>query len=145
MQITRKTVTHGGMFVVLLAVLGLVCGCTGTEPKGVAVSGTVTLDGQPVTSGSITLLPTDKESKAGSPGGVVKDGAFQIPAEAGPTPGKYKAVVQVMKETGNTVEGPGGTTLPESAPVAIKEAEGVDVEVSAAGPNTFDIKVTSQE
>ncbi|MGI6419034.1 MAG: hypothetical protein ACOX1P_25565 [Thermoguttaceae bacterium] len=89
-------------------------------------------------------MPTDKSSTAGSPGGVIKDGAFDIPAKAGPLPGKYKAVIQAMKETGKEVEGPGGTTLSESVPVSIVESAGIDVEVTTSGPNTLNIQVTSQ-
>jgi hypothetical protein len=144
MQIIRKSLGYICSFAVLLGILGLVnlCGCNGTDRQG--VSGTVTLDGQPLGSGSITFLPTDKSSTAGSPGGVIKDGAFDIPAKAGPLPGKYKAVIQAMKETGKEVEGPGGTTLSESVPVSIVESAGIDVEVTTSGPNTLNIQVTSQ-
>lgn len=144
MQIIRKTRGHLYSLVALLGILGLVSlsGCGGTDRQ--SVSGTVTLDGQPLSSGSITFLPTDKTSAAGSPGGVIKDGAFDIPTKAGPLPGKYKAVIQAMKETGKNMEGPGGTTIPESVPVPIAESAGIDVEVTTSGPNTLNIQVTSQ-
>ncbi len=65
MQIIRKSLGYICSFAVLLGILGLVNlrGCNGMDRQG--VSGTVTLDGQPLGSGSITSCrPTSQAQPA---------------------------------------------------------------------------------
>jgi acetyl esterase/lipase len=60
-----------------------------------AVSGEVTVDGEPVSRGWITLLP---EGAAGSPAaaGVISRGKFSIPAVSGPAVGDCLVEVRVL-------------------------------------------------
>lgn len=84
--------------VVAVSLLGG-CGESGPEkPKLYPVSGTVTLDGQPLADGSIVLDPEDGKSIA-SQGGI-KDGAFKFESPEGP-----KIVrISASKETGEKDE-----------------------------------------
>ena len=55
-----------------------------------AISGSVTLDGQPLSEGTILLEPvTDRSGTA--VGATIRRGAFAITREQGPVPGSYRA------------------------------------------------------
>lgn len=74
---------------VLLAVLLLVAGgCADEAPKG-SVSGTVTLDGQPLTSGVVVLL--DEQTGVGASAELDSEGGYQIESIA---TGTYQVGVQ---------------------------------------------------
>jgi hypothetical protein len=61
----------------LLALLAL-AGCGAKESR---VSGTVTLDGQPIDAGAITFLPSDGQSPTA--GGVIQDGRYSVKVPVG--------------------------------------------------------------
>ncbi len=74
-----------------LVLAAITIGC-GTDTNGrVPLAGQVFLDGQPLDRGSIEFHPQD--AAGAITGGVVKDGAFEIPATQGATPGKYQVRV----------------------------------------------------
>jgi len=66
-------------------------GCGADTNGRVPLAGQVYLDGQPLDRGSIEFHPQD--AAGAITGGVVKDGAFEIPAAQGATPGKYQVRV----------------------------------------------------
>jgi hypothetical protein len=71
-----------------LALLVVCAGCGPGNPLGrKAVSGKVTLDGQPVEQGNITFEPQKKGGV--SSGGVITGGQYSIPKEKGLPEGKY--------------------------------------------------------
>lgn len=89
-------------FVLVAALLTIVsCGCGSDAPKTVPVTGKVTYNGQPVTSGTIMLVPQD--SGYGATGQIQKDGTFELtsfkPGD-GAAPGNYSVTVQVFPEMG---------------------------------------------
>ena len=141
-----------------LAPLGLLImiGCSGgdaTDGKPrVAISGAVTLDGSPLSQGSIIFVPKDP-AKAEAAMGKVVDGKYAFDRAEGPLPGAY--LVQI-----NAVE---GESEPVSAAEALENAEKptksapknkvaakfnlkseLTAEVKADGPTTFDFAVTSK-
>jgi hypothetical protein len=63
--------------VLLLAVLPQVSGCDDGRPQRVRVSGTVTIDGKPATSGSIQFLPQGGGGRP-SAGRIESDGKFSL-------------------------------------------------------------------
>jgi hypothetical protein len=63
----------------VLALLGLTAGCGG-QPKA-KVSGTVTLDGQPIENGTIMFYP--KSGKGQSAGGAITNGKYNVEASVG--------------------------------------------------------------
>ncbi len=87
----------GGPFLARLVPLACVLvsaitvGCGADTNGRVPLAGQVFLDGQPLDRGSIEFHPQDPAGTI--TGGVVKDGAFDIPATQGATPGKYQVRV----------------------------------------------------
>ncbi len=74
------------------------CGSAGRH----ALQGTVTLDGQPVKTGTISFLPTAGTS-GNSSGGEIKDGKFSIPAKVGLQTGEYRVTINARIATGKKV------------------------------------------
>ena len=82
--------------------LGLVAGgCSGgaggdDKPRE-PVSGTVTLDSQPLPEGIILFIPAGPAGEAvASATGKIENGAFSIPRTEGPVPGNYKVSISQM-------------------------------------------------
>jgi hypothetical protein len=69
-------------------------GCAGAtdDLPRLAVSGTVTLGGEPLTQGRIQFEPASAEAKIPA-GGEITDGRFAIPRDQGPTPGDYRIMI----------------------------------------------------
>src|SRR4051812_45806434 len=84
--------------------LSFVIGCG--SPEGTSVSGTVTLDGQPLKDGTINFAPP--EGKAPSRAAVIKDGKFSTSLHRT----NYKVEIHATKfiDTGVKLDekGPGG-------------------------------------
>jgi hypothetical protein len=82
---------------VLAAVGSTAAGCSQSsdELPREAVSGTVTLDGEPLASGTIQFSSDGGAGSGTAPGGGsdVKDGQFSISRELGLVPGKYKVAI----------------------------------------------------
>jgi hypothetical protein len=75
---------------------GSLVGCSRSTSFTVAVSGLVTVDGQPLESGKITFAP----SRPGAPvavGDIVK-GKYSVPASEGPWPGQQTVRIVAFKE-----------------------------------------------
>jgi len=72
-------------------------------PRRAAVSGSVTFDGIPITSGVINLIPTDGSAsrKASAP---IEGGVYRIPEPKGPNPGKCKVEISWLRPTGRKIE-----------------------------------------
>ena len=86
-------------FVLFLATAGLIAGCSGSRddlPRE-PVSGTVTMDSQPLAEGAIQFTPA-----AGSGGppisgnATIEDGRFSIPRADGLVPGSYKVSISAV-------------------------------------------------
>ncbi|MBL6832471.1 MAG: hypothetical protein ISQ70_13810 [Pirellulales bacterium] len=96
-----------------LAFITLLSGC-GPDPEGrVSVAGSVVFDGAALPSGTIEFHPVGD----GSPiGGVIRDGAFEIPAIKGPKPGDYTVKIYATDEGGEPVvdpnAAPGDSNIP---------------------------------
>ena len=92
---------------ILLAVfLGLsAAGCSG---GGLAVSGHVTVNGQPLEDGDITFSPTTPGASAAQT--EVIDGKYRFPGSAGLTNGTYKVAISAMRSTGRKITVDEGST-----------------------------------
>jgi hypothetical protein len=114
------------------------------------VRGIVTLDGQPLSFGTVTFIPELAESDGGRPGQarIEPDGSFTI-GTANPTkpagllPGRYKVAVLAMKPIPNAsadrlteLAVPARYTEPTKTPFAV---------TVAAGPNHFELPLESRE
>jgi hypothetical protein len=128
-------------------------GCGGKSAKLVPVSGKVTLDGQPVTSGQVTLIQPVKdptaESPAGSPTGLItgpidSTGSYKVftDGKEGAPLGRYKVTVTpsmmpMSAEPGKTPSLPFDMTYGDPSKTPL---EYTVVESAAAG--TYDLKLT---
>ncbi len=96
-----KRASRGFAAAALLVAAGL-AGCGGggeAAGEGVAVTGKITFDDEPVEEGVVSLVPI-----AGDAGVVmaeIKDGVFKTSREAGPSPGKYRVEVKVFASSSN--------------------------------------------
>jgi hypothetical protein len=90
-----------------LILLAAVLGCGRSDPfERQPLRGSLTWQGKPVKYGSVVLEPAEKQ-RAGAMASV-RDGAFEIPRSAGPSPGKYAVWVHAFDKSGDVAPG----TLP---------------------------------
>ncbi len=67
-----------------------------TDAKRTAVSGKITIDGQPISWGSVTFVPLDNSLPPAFVQFARSGGNFSIDEKHGPCPGKHKVVVYEM-------------------------------------------------
>jgi hypothetical protein len=84
-----------GMILFLAATVG--CD-SGDGLNRQAISGTVTLDGQPLSSGNILFEPRTNESGT-AVGARIQQGAFAISRQQGPVPGPYRVRIYSSSAT----------------------------------------------
>ena len=88
-------------------VIAMCFGCGKKGPHRAAVSGRVTLDGQPIAQGVIQFLPV--EGTVGpETGGIITNGQYDIPRERGPIVGKSRIELRASKKTGGKIQDPTG-------------------------------------
>jgi hypothetical protein len=139
---------HRQWIVVLLGVaLGAQAGCGTSNPLGrKAVSGTVTLDGAPLASGSIEFTPLGGGVSSGA---VIDGGKYEIPAESGLPPGKYRVSIVDNPPAAPLPPGhmPGDDLPPQPkprVPASWNQNSTHEVEVTEQGPNRFDFSITTK-
>ena len=85
--------------IVVLSILACAAGCGGSGGQ-VGVVGTVSFNGKPVERGTVTLHPI-QDTVGPMVGGVIENGAYEIPAEKGPVVGGvYRVRIVGSKKTG---------------------------------------------
>lgn len=132
----------GGLAVVAAMLAGCSDGAGG--PPRQAVSGVVTLDGQPLGAGSIVFVPVGPD---GEPtGGEIKDGAFAIPLKNGPSPGAYSVSVYSRQATGKKLPDPNNpdATIEEGfevIPPRYNVKTELKADVAQGGDNRFEFKL----
>lgn len=84
----------------LTAGLLFVLGCGGDQRQ--SLTGTVTLDGQPLAEGSITFMP-QAGTTSPSAGANITEGRFSISAEKGLLPGVFRVEITAKRKTGEQV------------------------------------------
>ena len=123
----------------LLSLIAGVSGC-GRGSGRERVSGTVTIDGLPVKTGTITLQPMPG-TNAASAGAPIQDGRFEMPREYGAMPGKYLARIVVQEPTGNVLVEM-GQKVPEATEVPINEAQGIETTIESGRAAELNFNVT---
>lgn len=125
--------THAQRAALILGLLAAAGGCTGGDaPRRFDVTGTVTLNGQPLPAGSIRFQPT---GASGRPEGAsIRDGRFSLQAAEG----SYQVAVSATR----AVEPKGalkdmGPTFVEILPTRYNTATTLTADVKPAGPNDF--------
>lgn len=133
----------------LMATVVAAAGCGGPSdglPRQ-AISGSVTLDGQPVAVGSITFIPMGFD---GPPvGASIQDGAYSISAQNGPVPGIHRVAIYRRMPTGKTTTDPDdpGVVVEEqfeTIPDAYNSRSDLKAEVKAGGSNRFDYELKGE-
>jgi hypothetical protein len=132
---TRRVVAAAGL---------LLLGVAGCGPGLYPARGKVTYaDGKPLTEGMVVFESKDKEKPITARGEIQSDGSFQLstykPGD-GALPGKYRVMV-APKSDPNAVDR-GAKPPPFDPRFADFKKSGLELEVTAAGPNDFAIQVT---
>ncbi len=86
----------------LLALAPISCGGSAGGPQRGAVRGKVSLDGEPVESGSITFFPTG-DTQGPVSGGQIDNGSYSIAGGNGPVVGRNRVEIRWPRNTGNTI------------------------------------------
>ena len=143
---------------ILLIIAALLAGCSDPYAGRMEVTGTVTLQGEPLNDGSIMFFPLDQQDTPG--GAPIVNGEYIIHRQQGLKPGKY--LVRLTAGDGKTIAraggredknppkeqaaAPGGSTnivsmdrIPEEWNVRSKQQR----EVKANGVNRFDFDIPS--
>ena len=132
---------------ICLICFGAMCialaGCGETPPRA-AASGSITLDGNPLSTGSILFTPLGGGPSAG---GQIVDGRYALPVAAGPGPGKYRVTVNAWSVSGPPIydEATGVTRQEPTSiiPARYNSQSELEVEVQNGADNTFDFPLTS--
>ena len=119
-------------------------GCSANGPERVAVHGSVVLDAEPLSQGSITFIP---EGEGTAASGEILDGQYEIPRERGPSPGRCRVEVPSYQETGEMVPGTAeGGMVAEVAqviPAAYNMQSNLEVELQPGIVNECDFELSS--
>jgi hypothetical protein len=140
-------VPTSGLVLIAIGVLGVV-GCGSGSDKVVPVSGTITLDGQPLAGANITFQPTGAGS-AGPGSGAVTDAAGKYvlkTAEKAPRPGAVVGKHTVRIAGAQDQRAPDDDTQrpPAKDPVPAHYRDGsLTFEVPAAGSDKADFALQS--
>jgi hypothetical protein len=141
-RLVRKT------FVLIVVASAPIVGCGPANPLGrKAISGSVTLDGQPLDKGAIELHPIEGGVQSGD---LIAAGKYSIPTQNGPTVGKYRVVIY---DTYDTPPLPPGHMPGDDIPKAPKPKVPPDwnsksqqtIEVKPAGPFKFDFEIVTKK
>lgn len=143
---------HKARLAVVLCLLSQFFGCGGSN-RG-AVKGMVTLDGEPLPSGTIAFLPIDG-TQSPSAGESIQGGKYSISADKGPMVGVFRVEIHASRKTGQRLkrrdvpghpfgrdpEGDVEETV-EAIPPEYNKESTLRVEVHS-GNNTHDFKLVS--
>ncbi|QDV71286.1 hypothetical protein Poly24_50210 [Rosistilla carotiformis] len=136
-----------GTFCLLSCVLTIaIAGCGPSEPSRQEISGSITWDGEPLSSTSIVF----RSQGSGGQGVAteVTDGEFQVSSEQGPTPGLYDVVllpVQPELEDYEALRQQGKMPLTgPKIPHRYQHRGELTAEVKADQPNRFVFEISSK-
>ncbi len=122
------------------AVLGFAAGCGPAGPQPVAVSGTVTFNGEPVAQGDILFVDPLGAVPAG--GGRIANGRYEFPV----IPGAKRVEIRGSRPipgTSNPMRG-GGPDVEELIPAEFYRDSKLRAEVTPDGANAFDFPLTGE-
>jgi len=99
-----------------LVFIALLCGC-GADDRRASIYGTITVDGEPLQTGTIGFIPSG-ENKGPASGASIVAGSYKIPKEKGPFLGTNLVMITSYKSSGRmvpTIEDRGGPPIAEIA------------------------------
>jgi len=121
------------------------CGSSDGLPRE-PISGTVTLDGQPLDGGMITFTPTQAAEPVVT--ALIKDGAYSLPRSEGPVPGPHRVQVWAKKPTGKKIPDPDNREeiideMRSIVPPRYNLNSELSAEVKAGDSNSFEFTMSS--
>jgi hypothetical protein len=132
-----------GLFLVMVVLIG----CSDPYAGRMEITGSVTLEKQPLNDGAITFIPLEEQGS--QTGGPITNGSYTIPRKHGLKPGKY--LVQITSGDGKTpatgeeeAGAPGGSTNIVSVdriPPEYNTQSKQEVVVKSRGTNKFDFDI----
>jgi hypothetical protein len=122
--------------IALAMLVGLATSCSSTGGIG-AVSGTVTVDGKPVDTGTIHFQPAGNESSKGA-GGLIEAGRFTLAPREPIAAGNYNVVIQAFSKTGRIIKDPQKGDVAETAPISVAD---MPKEVSLSPANSASLEI----
>lgn len=123
-------------------------GCQKSSDR-LPVTGTVTLDGTPLSNGTIRFSSTSGNLVAS--GTMIRDGQYEIVAEKGLPPGTYRLEITSPDRDAepilyrNSPSDPGTPTQPDRIPTEYNIDSKHTVEVTAKGDNHFEFAIASRK
>jgi hypothetical protein len=139
----RFTRLAGFSCLVLCLALGG-CGAPSDDLPRQALSGTVTLNGQPLEVGIIQFQPASDQEPVPA-GAEIKDGAYKVPRDQGVTPGNYRVFITSSGSKNQPALTPAessGEKMPKVMPDLIPEEYNLKTtltaKVEAGKDNKFD-------
>jgi hypothetical protein len=141
-----RMTTTGWCGLCCLCVVLVASGCSEDDPLGrQAISGKVSLKGQPLVQGQIQFVP-EAESGGIFNGAQIHDGTYSLEQQDGLPPGKYR--VRINSSEGSAEvdpnQPPGEPTPPtavERIPADFNSKSTKVIEVTADGDNEFDFEI----
>ena len=123
---------------VLMCAAGLLipAGC-GQSSNRAPVEAAVTLDGEPLDEGAVTLLPLPGTSSP-SAGANISQGRFSIPVKGGPLPGEFRVEIVAMRPISNSID------YEQYLPARYNKQSELTIEIKDDGPNEFTFDLTSE-
>jgi hypothetical protein len=114
-------------------------GCGGTDRRPLV--GSVTLDNKPLPTGLIQFEPAEGDGRA--TGAVIAAGRYEIPANLGLPPGRYRVRIQAVEEAAPAPPdaAPGDVFLPpgkDLIPARYNAATELSAEITPSGGSAHD-------
>ena len=138
------------VYVLLISLVG----CSPSSDRH-SLTGTVTLDGEPLSQGSIVFFP-QPGTPGPSAGGHIVDGRFSIAPEGGTMAGTFRVEITASRKTGRQIVDPTLKMMNPDAESAMidqteqyipprynKQSE-LTAEVRKSGSNNFEFELMSQ-
>jgi hypothetical protein len=126
----------------------MLIGCGKASDGRVAVSGTITLQGETLDEGVIEFLPLAKTGRTGpttQSGAVITDGVYKIPRDSGLVVGTYHVLITAgdgKTPVDGELPGPTGNIVSvDRIPPEYNVDSKQKVTVTPEGPNVFDYTI----
>ncbi|ODU01246.1 MAG: hypothetical protein ABS79_02025 [Planctomycetes bacterium SCN 63-9] len=156
------------MSVWVILVLGMLQGCgSGDNLPREPISGTVSLDGEPLESGNITFTPASNTETSAASAAItsISEGRFSLDAAVGLVPGKYVVIIsspvagkpaapaksrRSAPGVADTVSGTGADDAVEEPPtreiipIKYNTQSTLKADVTKGGPNQFEFSLSTK-
>ncbi len=126
----------------LLMVTLVLVGCSEDNPLNrQGLSGSVTLNGEPVAKGKIKFTPMVQGSGMTMAGGMIVDGSYSVETAKGLAPGEYAVNIGIPDPNSETKVGVNPKNL---APPDYAKGTEHTIKVEAGGSNVFDFELKTK-